>query len=237
MGKSPPQVQIRKFIPELSCEGIRLAELELGAFLKTGIPALDLNRWRRPSCNDLLEGGAGIEVPRGPTRDLIFCYFGTRRSLVGAYLFAYIDVEKREYLSLCAHELPFMSPMFANVELLRGIVVLGQTSPDLRALGRVSGRRSEVFAYILGLSTGLDRSPIRPGDEGRSQIFPVADFAAIARSAFSSDEIVHVSGWSFGKFLRQGFRELSAVMSRKQFEESFGVTGVRWRPRFFKVWK
>lgn len=236
MGKNPPQVQIRKFITDLSAEGISRAEAELESLLRLGIPCLDFSIWRRPTSNDLLEGGSGIEVPSGPDRELIFCYFGTRRTLVGAYLFAYIDIEKRDYLSCRVADLPFMKPLFADPERLSGAVVLGQTNPDLRALGRISGRRSDVFAYILGLKSGLDSLPIQPGEEGKREGFPAVEFATMAKSIFLSDDVVHISGWSFGRFLRRCFVDLSRGMSKHEFDIRFKESGVKWRPRFIRTW-
>jgi len=243
MGMRPPEILIMKFISDLSVEGIERAETELEAFLRPGIPIFSLNNffrlsdWPRATFNDLLEGGTALEIPTTPNGKVIFSYFGTRQSLAGPFLFSHVSLQEKEHLSLRACDLPFIARMLASDSSWTGIVIVGQTSADLRSFGGISGRKSDVFAFALGVVSGLVRGFIRPGDEGNSTVFPAATFAGIARSAFESDSVVRIPRWGFGRFLRKCFHEISGVISRSEFEKEFGGAGVKWRPRSIFSWK
>ncbi|WP_386066758.1 hypothetical protein ACFJIW_19910 [Tahibacter sp. UC22_41] len=236
MGYRSHHIIIKKFIPELSRKGLVCAEIELEGALRAAFPALNLNDWPRPTFNDLLNGGSGIELPPGPARELIVSYGGTRRSLVGAYLLVCIFLERKDHLSVHAYEIDFVKKILSSAEI-NGTVVIGNTNLDFRSWGVISGRWSDVFSYWLGFSSRLDSFPIAPGEEGRGSVFPVTEFAELSRLANSNNEIVHVSGLSAGRFLRRSFRELSRVMSRSEFDRRFHEAGVRWRPRSLFDWK
>jgi hypothetical protein len=236
MGYRSHHIVIKKLIPSISEKTLGQAEIELEGFLCAGFPSLSLSDWPRPTFNDLLEGGSGIGIPSGSARELIVSYCGTRRSLIGAYLLAYISLERKEHLSARAREISFVGRMLSS-EFSNGIIVIGQTNKDLRSFGVVSGRESDVFSYCLGVASGLDSSFIMPGKEKDGVVFPVAEFSEISRSAKKSNEIVHVSGWAFGRFLRKCFRDLACIMGRSEFENRFGAAGVKWRPRSVLGWK
>jgi hypothetical protein len=227
----PPAIMLKKYISNCDAAGIGLAEAEFERSVREGLPGLALSSWDRASFNDLRNGGVGVEIPHGPDGKLIFTYLGTRHALMGPYLYANISLSSATDLSVHAHELPFVKPMLDFSDGVPGLVVIGQTNPDLRSLAVISGRKSDVFAFSLGYASGLDNGFIEPGEELNRPIFPFVEVTEIARRAFEFDGVVHVTGWGRGRFLRQCFRELSSVMSRQEFFDRYAKSGVRWRPR------
>lgn len=237
-GLSPP-ILIKKLVADISSSGIAIAERELEYALQQGFPSLSLKECPPATMNDACGFFSSLDI-FSHTDHFSLIYCGTRRPEFGAYLLVKVmfpfDNSSEHNWTLHAHDLPFLRSIISTEGQGQGLIVIGQTRADARSLSVTSGRQSDVFAYLLGSLAGLDNLYAKPGEEGRKPAFPWVQLASSLRSVISKDNIVSISGWGMGRFLRGCFRSLSAVMSRTEFDEQFGCYGVYWRPRSPAQW-
>jgi len=232
-GISPP-VLFKQLITDVSLAGIGRAEDRLKDVLVSAMPSLVFKGRLRASQNDVAEPPETMEV-RSHGAYFFLTYCGTRRPGLGAYLLARIslprDMSSKHQWALHAHELPFIQSVITSASQIEGFVTVGQTRADARSLVVVSGKRLDVFSYLLASRAGLDRLYAKPGEEQKQEIFLWKDLAEVFRDMPSSDESVNVSGWAAARFLRGCFRQLPAAITQRAFDERFGRQGVYWRPR------
>lgn len=233
VGISPP-VLIKQLIADVSTEGIERAESQLKNVLVGAMPSLVFKGRLRASSNDAEQPPETMEV-RSHDSHFFLSYCGTRQAGLGAYLLIRIyfplDKSGKHLLKYHAHNLPFVRSVMVAPGQSGGMITVGQTRADARSLVVVSGRKFDVFAYLLASGAGLDRLYAKPGEENMQKNRLWNELSEISGGLLQSGELVNVSGWAKGRFLRSCFRQLSGVMSPRAFDESFGRRGVFWRPR------
>lgn len=229
-----PCILIHKLVGECSDEGIRNADLDLRSLLADAFPSIQTNEWRPAGRNDV----DVFFMPQDLTSagmDVSVSFRGTRISSFATYVLVQIDVfqgNRAAYDSrLYARDLEFVKSMLQSPPMNRGTIVIGQSGRDLREKSVISGARSDVFSYLLGISSGLGRLDWPREFEGSPHQVPWLEIANELDSALGSSELVSVSGLSAASFLRDCFRELEAVTSRADFDGRYGKFGVFWHPR------
>jgi hypothetical protein len=225
-----PSAIIMKFVESVSTIADASRDFELA--VRAGMPSISFSAWKPATSNDALSGAGGSYI-EGYNEKVTFFFRGTRQTRIGVYLLAKVTISDPSYLARHAHELPFLQPILTAQTSARGVVLIGQTRADERSLAVVSGYRWDVFSYLLATRSGIDGREMRPGEEKKVEIFPRDALLSHVRQSSAKDDLVHVSGWRSGAFLRGCFRQLSAVSSREQFDAIFGRYGVYWRPRRF----
>lgn len=238
IGISPP-VLIKQLIADASTEGIARAEIQLKNVLVDAMPSLVFKGRLRASSNDVDKSPETMEV-RSHGSYFFLSYCGTRQAGLGAYLLVRIhfplDQSGKHLLKYHAHELPFVRSIIAAPGQSGGMVTVGQTRADARSLVVVSGRKFDVFGYLLASDAGLDRLYAKPGEENMQKSRLWSELSEISGELLESSKVVNVSGWGKGLFLRRCFRQLSGVVSPRAFDKKFGHQGVSWRPRSPLQW-
>lgn len=232
-----PAVLIKKLISDVSAEGVVRAEVELKKALVAAMPSLAFKGKLCASLNDAEKAPETVEV-RTHGEYFFLSYCGTRRADIGAYLLVRIyfpmGLSGGRLLKFHAHDLPFVRSIIVASGQTEGMVTVGQTSADARSLAVTSGKRFDVFAYLLASTAGLDRLYAKPGGEVVRNLWnDLDDFFGDQKER---SELVNVSGWAKGRFLRSCFRELSGLLSPRVFDEKFGPSGIFWRPRSPLQW-
>jgi hypothetical protein len=218
-----PHLIVKKYIRSTTVS----AEADLQRLLQTGLPTLSLSSWPPATADDSDRETFGYWVD-GFDNKLTASYFGSRASTLGNYLYFCIRFNAAEYSSRSMIEIPFVRRIAEASVIEDGVVLIGQTDADLRSLGVVAGRRSEIFLHLLGeIKRFADR--FLSDKAGKSFIqFPSDEFLRVVRKAIESDELVVVKNSDRRRFVLGCFQEMERRTSKEEFEQRFSGFGIKW---------
>lgn len=239
MSRHSPCVLIKKMITPCADENIRTSDLGLRRLLVDSLPGINVGEWPSATANDVDRFSPSQDL-RTDDLDMSISLRGSRVVDAGTYLLVTIDTfrsSRKGYGNdTHAHDLAFVRRVLQSKFMTHGTVVIAQNGRDARLGGVVSGRQSDLFAYLLGSASGLDGLH-RRGSEG---CLPTPSFwesiAVESRLSFGDDAVVSISGTETPAFLRECFRRLAVVISREDFDRKYGEIGIYWRPRSPMKW-